>query len=213
MVFDVDGSEHMGLRDRKKAATRAALVQAAWRLAAERGPAQVRVEDIAAAAGVSTRTFSNYFASKEEALMALGADRAARVEAAVRARPASEPLWEVLCDTLTEQFSGANEIPREHAGLPEATPELQAMRQRLHQMVEPALARAIADRLGMDADRDLYPMLVAGTVTAATRVTFQHWRDVNSGASFSALLTDVLTQFAVGLPVPSSPRRSRKDVP
>ena len=54
-----------GLRERKKLATRVALGQGAWRLVMERGYDKVRVEDIAAAAGVSVRTFSNYFANKD----------------------------------------------------------------------------------------------------------------------------------------------------
>jgi AcrR family transcriptional regulator len=199
--------EPTGLRERKKAATRTALIQAAWRLAIEHGPARVRVEDIAAAAGVSTRTFNNYFASKEDALLALGADRAARVEAAVRARPANEPLWEALSNALTEQFSGAAEVPHQHAGLTTATPELAAAQQRLHQAVEPLIARAIADRLGMDVDRDLYPRLVAAAVLAATRVTFDHWRATTPDKPFPVLLKEVLAQFAVGL---NPPRHSRK---
>jgi AcrR family transcriptional regulator len=200
-------AESAGLRERKKAATRTALIQAAWRLTVEHGPARVRVEDIAAAAGVSTRTFNNYFASKEDALIALGADRAARVEAAVRARPADEPLWEVLTTVLTEQFSGAAAVPHQHAGLTTATPELAAAQQRLHQVVEPALAHAIADRLGMDADRDLYPRLVAAAVLAATRVAFEHWRAATPDEPFPVLLKEVLAQFAVGL---TPPRRSVK---
>jgi hypothetical protein len=61
-----------GLRERKKIATRQALGLAAMRLAIERGLDNVLVEDIAEAAGVSTRTFNNYFASKYEAICALG---------------------------------------------------------------------------------------------------------------------------------------------
>ena len=63
--------EPSGLRERKKVATRHALGVAAMRLAIERGLENVLVEDIAEAAGVSTRTFNNYFASKYEAICAL----------------------------------------------------------------------------------------------------------------------------------------------
>ena len=81
-----------GLRERKKVATRRALGMAAMRLAVERGLDNVLVEDIAEAAGVSARTFNNYFASKHEAICALGFDRAMRVGAALRERPPGEPL-------------------------------------------------------------------------------------------------------------------------
>src|SRR5271169_6612944 len=86
--------EPAGLRARKKIATRNALGIAAMRLAAERGLDNVLVEDIAEAAGVSARTFNNYFASKYEAICALAFDRAIRIGAALRDRPADEPLWD-----------------------------------------------------------------------------------------------------------------------
>ena len=66
------------------------------RLAVERGLDNVLVEDIAAAADVSTRTFNNYFASKYEAISALMLDRSYRIGEALRARPAGEGLWEAI---------------------------------------------------------------------------------------------------------------------
>ncbi len=60
-----------GLRERKKRARRAALVEAAQVLVLERGFDAVTVEDVADAAGVSARTFHNYFESKDEAVLGL----------------------------------------------------------------------------------------------------------------------------------------------
>src|SRR3954468_11132152 len=78
-----------GLRERKKAATRHALHEAAVRLAIAHGPDRVTVEAIADEAGVSRRTFSNYFANKEEALLYGDHQRIRAMVEMVRARPAA----------------------------------------------------------------------------------------------------------------------------
>ncbi len=69
----------VSLRERKKLATRRLLRRAALDLVAERGLANVTVEDIAEAAEVSPRTFFNYFPSKEAVLFGGDPDRAAEL--------------------------------------------------------------------------------------------------------------------------------------
>src|SRR2546423_3628874 len=83
----------MGLRERKKKETRAALSWAAVRLIVERGADNVLVEEIAAAAGVSPRTFNNYFSSKGEAVAARHLDRCLQMAQDLRDPPAGGPLW------------------------------------------------------------------------------------------------------------------------
>ncbi|MFI2752783.1 TetR/AcrR family transcriptional regulator [Cellulomonas sp. P22] len=61
-----------GLRERKKRARREALVDATHRLVAEHGLDGVTVEAICADVGVSTRTFFNYFESKDDAVLGIG---------------------------------------------------------------------------------------------------------------------------------------------
>src|SRR2546429_9367764 len=93
-----------GLRERKKQATRKALRDAALRLALERGPDNVRVDDIAGAAGVSPRTYNNYFSSRDQAIVAaVTAEREARVAAAVAARPAPVRLADAVIEAILEQ--------------------------------------------------------------------------------------------------------------
>lgn len=194
-----------GLRERKKLATRAALAQAAWRLTIERGYAHTRIEDIAAAAGVSARTFGNYFSTKEEALLSVGSDRGARMVAALRAWPDGANLWEALADALSGQFAGDGEVAQADARLITFPPELAAAQRKLHASIEAALTAAIADRTGTDADRDLYPRLVASVVVSATQTAFDHWRASGPGAPFPQVLREVLRQVAAGLPVPPAP--------
>lgn len=84
------------LRTRKKAATRQSLHEAALRLAVKHGLDGVTVEDIADEVGVSRRTFSNYFANKEDAILHADRERTAELVSLVEGRPASEPPWQAL---------------------------------------------------------------------------------------------------------------------
>ena len=60
-----------GLRERKKIRTRAALIDAAMELCLKQGYEQTTVEQIAASADVSPRTFSRYFATKDAVFLTL----------------------------------------------------------------------------------------------------------------------------------------------
>jgi len=98
------------LRERKKLQTRAALHEAARRLVEERGLDGVTVEDICAAAGVSPRTFFNYFSSK--AVAALGLPDL-RIPEALRARflGSDGNLVDDLCALASEVFTQAGASP------------------------------------------------------------------------------------------------------
>jgi AcrR family transcriptional regulator len=138
-----------GLRERKKQATREALREAALRLAVERGPDQVRVEDIAEAAGVSPRTYNNYFASREQAIVAaITADRDARVAAAVAARPAATRLADAVTDAVVEQYTHTGEHGPEMLLLITTRDALRDAFLDTTTGIEPPLTAAIAKRLG-----------------------------------------------------------------
>src|SRR6266571_619018 len=132
-----------GLRERKKQATREALRLAALRLAVEKGWDQVRVEDIAAEAGVSPRTFNNYFASKDEAFLATAYDRGARMQAALAARPAEEPLWPAVIEAGVHGFA-ADAIDLRQARRIRPTPTLAAEQLKAIAVIEHGLAEGIA---------------------------------------------------------------------
>jgi AcrR family transcriptional regulator len=202
----------MGLRERKKMATRAALSWAAIQLTVERGADNVLVEDIAAAAGVSPRTFNNYFSSKGEAIASRHLDRCLRMAEELRERPAGEPLWDSITQAALAQLEPGPEVV-DHpvtdrqkwvAGirLMVAAPAHQADMLRAGAIAEREIAAAVAARTGADADRDLYPNLVAAAVMAATNVAMQHWLRTEATADVGKLLTEALAQLAAGLPPP-----------
>src|SRR5487761_550718 len=143
-----------GLRERKKDATRKALREAALRLALERGPDSVRVEDIADAAGVSPRTYNNYFSSREQAIVAaVTAEREARVAAAVAARPAGFRLADAVVEAIVEQYTDPGGQDRAALLLITTRPALRDAFLDPSAGIEHPLAAVIAERLG-DGDED-----------------------------------------------------------
>jgi AcrR family transcriptional regulator len=216
-----DTAEHAaGLRERKKAATRHALGAAAMRLAIERGLDNVLVEDIAEAAGVSARTFNNYFASKYEAICALQQDRAMRIGDALRARPAGEPLWEsVTAAILGELVPGGPPAGRAGvAGQPLkewlagirlviTSPSLVGEYLKVQGQAQYHLAAAISERLGTSTETDMFPRIMAGAVSAAIQAAMERWLHSDPPVPLEPLMRRSLARFADGmrevLPPPS----------
>src|SRR3954471_17815708 len=100
-----------GLRERKRAASRAQTVDVAMRLFAERGFDGVTVADICSAADIAPRTFFRYFPTKDDVLAEPARQMAARLTAAIAAAPAELPDPAVLRRALHElgEYVVANE--------------------------------------------------------------------------------------------------------
>ncbi len=201
--------EPSGLRERKKLATRQALGMAAMRLAIERGLDNVLVEDIAEAAGVSARTFNNYFASKYEAICALQQARAVRIGEALRARPAGEPLWESVTQAVLSQFDPA----LQHGGpagqpskdwiagvrLVVTTPALVGEYLKVQGQTQYHLAAAIAERLGTSTQTDMFPRILAGAVSAAMQAAMERWLHSDPPVPLEPLMRQALRELADGM--------------
>ena len=176
---------HASLRERKKLATRRVIRRVALELFAERGFSHVTVEDIAAAAEVSPRTFFNYFPSKEAVLF--GADPGRAEELRVRlvhdlpGRSALEVLRAVLVDRagrIAAELAELGGDPAHWAAqmkAAQADPQLRAAQAAHMAQVESSFAGALAERLGTDPDRDPYPLLLASAATAVLRATMAFW--------------------------------------
>ncbi|MCB8877406.1 acyl-CoA-like ligand-binding transcription factor [Acidisoma silvae] len=179
----------IGLRERKKRAMRASLSNIALRLAMERGVAQVRAEDIAAEAGVSTRTFNNYFPNKEAAIVGIGVVRADLFCMALRARPASEALQDAICAAVLALF--VDEPDREwivRARLIRSEPSVFAEERKSDIEIEQMIAAEIGRRTGADPSVDLSPRLSAAMVLTAMRTAIQFWLDTPVGGTLRETL-------------------------
>ena len=202
----------MGLRESKKEQTRIALSWATIRLTVQRGFHNVRIEDIAAEAGVSPRTFNNYFGGKAEAIAYRQVERVRQIAEELRARPADEPLWDAVTEAVLARFalrdddgSDTGTASREHwqtgVRLMVGEPALQGELIKAGVAGEAALAAAVADRTGTDADRDAYPWLVAGAIGVVLRVATERMTRDGPPTSPEAALRDALHQMA-GLATP-----------
>lgn len=197
----------MDLRARNRQATREAISHAALRLAIEQGPhglALVRVQDIATAAGVSSRTYNNYFSSRAEAICAFQADQSRRAGQALRSRPADEPLHQAVTAAMIELYTDPEP---DKAGLRMImqTPELEGEALKAFTMAEGPLAEAIAARTGTAPGRDLFPAIKAAAVAGAIRVAGRHWLEPGNTESFATMLRAALSCVLLAEP-PEDPR-------
>lgn len=163
-----------GLRERKKQATREALREAALRLALEHGPDNVRVDDIAEAAGVSPRTYNNYFSSREQAIVAaVTSEREGRVAAAVTAR-SGVPLADAVVEAVVEQYT--SEPANEPLLLITTRPALRDAFVDTATAIEDPLTDAIAERTERQTAR-----VLAASVAAAVRIALEDWTQPTGG--------------------------------
>ncbi|KJC58002.1 transcriptional regulator [Bradyrhizobium sp. LTSPM299] len=164
-----------GLRERKRQQTRERLTRAAMVLFLERGFEATTLDDIAAAADISRRSFFHYFASKEDVVFALHEEITAALIAAVAARPRDESMLaaaENAISAMARQLEPGEAIAM--ARLKRDNPALQARDQAKYERLERALADALAKRAGHKAEKQ-QARLVAMIATGAMRVGADLW--------------------------------------
>lgn len=195
-----------GLRERKKAETRRALSSAALRLARERGPDGVTVEDIAMAAGVSSRTFFNYFASKDDAIVGVAPAEVSELVGDLVARPEDEAPLDALramCRAAAVRLEGTADELRARHELTQQHPSLAARRTAAFGEVERRLAGEIARRTGRDPDRDPYPALVVGAAMSALKVGLSVWQERGRTEPLVDVFDEAFRHIEAGLTLPT----------
>ena len=192
----------VGLRERKKAATRSALSAAALALAAERGVDAVTVDEIAATAGVSSRTFFNYFATKEEAFVADDLDLAEDLLHRLRAEPIDAPLWPTLVRLLGEHLDTAASVTPAQALAEHAVrshPSVLTQQFQQYAGLEADLVAEIAHRTQTLAT-SLEPRLLAAALVAAIRTALETWLDAGAVGSPRVLFQVAADRLSLAFP-------------
>ena len=191
----------LGLRERKKARTRAAIQQHALRLFREQGYDATTVEQIAEAAEVSPSTFFRYFPTKEDVVLYDAFDPL--IFAAFEAQPAALGPTQALRAALRAVFAelSAEELAeqRERATLMVAVPELRM--RMLDQVVVSTqqLAEVVARRVGRRAD-ELAVRTFAGAVIGAMVAPLLA-AITDPTADYIAVMDASLAHLEAGLPL------------
>lgn len=201
------GVDVPGRRDRKKQQTRAALMTAALRLVDERGLDRVTVEEISEAADVSARTFFNYFASKDEALIGDPLTDGPDFRTALLAQPPGLTVVEATRRALApaiEEIQSHQELWALRMRVIKHNPSLLPALFARGAEVEAAFVAAIAERTGQSPD-SAFTQLTAALTGAAFRTAMIRWATVEQTSRFADLVEQAFTFLGSGLAEPSPP--------
>jgi AcrR family transcriptional regulator len=204
-VTTVDITDELGRRGRKKLETRAALERAALTLVAQRGLAGVTVEDIAEAVDVSSRTFFNYFPSKEDALIGPSPASAAELRERLEALPPAVSVLEALrlmSRVEAERVQEQRELWLLRLKVLEQNPSLLPRLVTSGTETERAVTAAVAHRAGVEPGTSGFPELATGAAMAAFRVAMMRWSAAGGRPVLADLVDESFAQLAAGLPNP-----------
>jgi len=193
-----------GRRDRKKQQTRSALMAAALRLVDERGFDRVTVEEISEAADVSPRTFFNYFATKEDALigdpLVEGAELRERMLAMTPGVPVIGALLLAMGPAI-EQIQADREVWMLRLRVIMNNPALLPVLFSRGATTEQEYIETIAARVGVGTDH-VFPALMASVTGAAFRTAMMRWAAVGGTRTLSDFVHEAFGLLAGGLTDP-----------
>ena len=191
-----------GLRQRKRAATRGAITATARALTAERGLNGYTVEEVCDAAGISRRTFFNYFPTKEDAIIGhAGDDIPAEVIEDFIAGGADSPGGDIsptlfrdlvrFSLRLAEGMTASEEETRQLIGVVHKEPQLILKIIGVTEQREAQFARDVARREGVAADHPVVQMAVVLLSTIARKSSMAYFSDGNTRSYPDLLLENI----------------------
>jgi len=190
-------SPALGLRERKKRARREALIDATHRLVAEHGLDAVTVDAICEEAGVSVRTFFNYFETKDDAV--LGHTPWPLESEAAEVFAAGGPTGHLVLDlqALVSSFLSDPPIGRERLAraleLAAKEPRLVARHLAWFEQHKGQLSALVERRLGENPSHS--PEMVGSVLLFLTHATFLRWDAAGGHGDADDHLTAVVAEL------------------
>jgi AcrR family transcriptional regulator len=214
-----DLAETPGRRERKKRATRLALKSAALNLVAERGYGNVTVEDIANEVDVSERTFFNYFASKDAAIVGEDPELADALRDGLFAISNNVAPFEALRTVLLDRIEATGEdidlSSEDHVtwqrrfAVVRSQPEVLLAYAKHLANLEDSITEALLEWMGGDEELRTYASLVSSSALGILRVAGAYWGGEGGSKTLTEYVNaafDLLGQGLANFP-------SKKDIP
>jgi AcrR family transcriptional regulator len=177
-------AESTGLRERKKRETRRAINLAALDLVEEKGFSAVTTEEIAARAGVSARTFFNYFPSKEAAVIGTTQEELESYAAAIESPlPGETPVASLrrVVASMIAPSSVDRELRAKRRRILLGEPALAPALVGNNIRIENALTAALERRLGVRPGASLEARVTVTVALATVRACIEHQQSGGTG--------------------------------
>ena len=202
MVDASDVSPSSGIRERKRRETLRRIIDAGVRLFIEKGFNGTTVDEVAAAAGISRRTFFHYFESKDDILLTLQSDIGELFAAEVRKVPPADTPFDVIRNAalaVCASFPHDDMLALDR--LMRGSASVQARKQASYREQEEALFSALRERWP-ELERETRLRVVAMVAVGATRLASETFSRENGTRPFDEVLRDAFdamtAEFAAG---------------
>jgi AcrR family transcriptional regulator len=190
------------IRERTRRLAQTELTIVAQDLFVDQGYESTTVDQIAAAAGMSKRTFFRYFGSKEDLVIGKYDLFGDRLADALDTRPAAEPVWESLrrvldlaLDYVQDDHARARNDAMER--IVRSSPQLSAAYLEKMQRVQELLVGRVAARIGVDDAHDARAAAIVGAAFACMQTARATWLESDQSQPFGELLDDVMATFTL----------------
>jgi len=189
------------LRERKKDATRRALVRAANLRFHRDGFDATTIDDMCADVSVSRRTFFRYFANKEALAFPHRAERLERFLELLEGAPSQQSPFvslRAIARLMAREYAANREQLIAQQRLIQSAPALIAREHEIDHDWEQAMAQAFAPHFGATEQAQLRARMLAGAAIGVIRATMRYWFEHDGRPDLGALGTQALDALQDG---------------